>query len=519
MSTVAGHPPNPGTRFRRGWHGPSSLGGRVSVAVLALLAVVLVALFAGVDLVLRARLIADARSRLADRAVLARRLGNTLPDQQLVNRLRGGGVAAGICDTGGADCPALGIRAGGRGPFGPFGRPALPGDPGAPSAAPVRIQSSGTTLSTRTPLSGGRVLTLSLDTTEITTTVRRLVLLEVVGGLLALLVAGLVLRWISAIALRPLDDMTRLARQITAGDRGRRLGAGDQRSELGRTATAFDDMLDELETAASRAEAAERRMRDFLGDASHELRTPLTGIAANAENLLRDPGDRDAGEAAALAVVRETRRASRLVEALLDVARLDRGPELELAEVDLAQLARQEMERTRALAPGLRVRLVAEGATTVRADPLRIGQVVANLLDNARHATGPDGAVELTVAASPGLVTVTVADDGPGIAPADRERVFERFTRLDASRSRRTGGAGLGLAISRAIVLAHGGRLVAEGRPDGAGGALVRMELPAGPAPSPDPPVSAQQLSAERASAQRAERGRNRLGARVDDPT
>lgn len=311
------------------------------------------------------------------------------------------------------------------------------------------------------------MLTLSTDTSQIGTTVRRLVLFEVAGGSAALLVVALVLQRLSSVALRPLDRMTGLARQITAGNRGRRLGTGDDRSELGRTALAFDGMLDELETSADRARAAEERMRDFLGDASHELRTPLAGIAATAENLLRSPTDRAGTERAALAVVRETRRAARLVESLLDVARLDRGLELDTSVVDVVPLARHEVERTRALAPGLDVVLSAPGSLVVEADPFRLAQVLANLTDNARQAVGSRGSVQVTVAGDPDRAVLTVVDDGPGIAAADRERVFERFTRLDASRSRRTGGVGLGLAISRGLARAHQGDLTVTDRADG----------------------------------------------------
>ncbi len=456
---------------RRRWSGPTSLGGRVTTTVLALLTVVLLVLFTGVDLALGSRLDADARTRLTERAALARRLGPGLPDQALITRLRGDGITALVCQLGEFDCPVPGRPA--RGPAGPGG---LVGGPGGPGD--VVVQSNGALLYTDTRLFGGRVLRLSLDTAGIGTTLRRLILLEVVGGALALLAVALLLWRLSRIALRPLDDMTALARQIAAGDRGRRLGTGDNRSELGRTAAAFDDMLDELETAVLRARAAEARMRDFVGDASHELRTPLTGIAANAENLLRGAGDRVTQEAAALAVVRETRRASRLVESLLDVARLDANAGLDRQRLNLVDLADSELARYRELAPQLRVTLVGVERAQVEVDALRMTQVLVNLLDNARHATGGAGSVQVSITTGNGLVTLTVCDDGPGIAPADRERVFQRFTRLDSSRSRRTGGAGLGLAISRTLVAAHGGRLIAQDRPDGARGACLRIDLP-----------------------------------------
>ena len=467
-------------------HLPRSLGGRVTLAVVGLVSVVLVLLFVGVDTALGARLQAEARTRLTDRAALAQQIGDTLGEQDLVDRLRGDGVTAQLC--GGRTTGCVSSAAAPDPPVddrvdGASGRPGR-GRPGPrPAAQPApAVRSAGSVLFTRTTLADGAELTLSTDTTQIGDTLHRLVLLEAAGGLAALLVVAVVLRRLSAVALRPLDRMTGLARQITAGDRGRRLGTGDDRSELGRTALAFDGMLDELETSANRARAAEARMADFLGDASHELRTPLAGIAANAENLLRSPTDRAGTERAALAVVRETRRAARLVESLLDVARLDRGPELDVTAVDLAGLARDAVERTRALAPGLDVVLTAPSSPVVRADPFRLAQVLTNLTDNARQAVGPGGRIEVAVAtAGADRVAVTVTDDGPGIAAGDRERVFERFTRLDASRSRRTGGAGLGLAICRALARAHGGDLTAQDRADGLPGACLRLVLPVRP--------------------------------------
>lgn len=489
---------------------PTSLGGRVTAAVVALLLVVLVLLFGGVDLALANRLRADAGTRLTDRAALAAQTGPTVRPQQLVDRLRGDGVTAQLCSAATSDCveseatpPGLDTLDGatlmprpGPGPLlggPPRGGPGFPPVRGRPAAVtPVLVHRSGPVLFTQQRLFGGRVLTLTTDTAQIGAVVRRLLVLEVFGGVLALAVVAVVLRRLSRLALSPLDEMTALARRIAAGDRGRRLGTGGDGSELGRTAAAFDGMLDELETEAARSAAAEARMRDFLGDAGHELRTPLTGISANAENLLRSPGDPAAVERSALAVARESRRAARLVQALLDLARLDHGLELDPQPVDLVELARAEMDRTAAIAPTLRLHLRGASGLVVRADGVRVSQIIANLLDNARAATGPNGLVEVvlgqTSAQTAGRALVSVRDDGPGIGPDDRERVFDRFTRLDRSRSRQTGGTGLGLAISRGIARAHGGDLVATGHPDGRAGAVLDLTLPLAVLPPPVPP-------------------------------
>ncbi len=356
-----------------------------------------------------------------------------------------------------------------------------------------------------TDLAGGQRLTLTTDTSQITEALQRLVVFEAVGGLLALVATGLLLSRLSRVALQPLDTMTSLARDIAAGDRGRRLRTGRPDTELGRTAAAFDAMLDELEQAARSARDAEARMRQFLGDASHELRTPLAGIQANTELLLReDPGAPDR-ETLAISTIRETRRATRMVEDLLTMAHLDRGLDLRRDPVDMVELVTAELARARLLAPDRRVELAAPGdgpraGATVVGDPGRLGQILANLLDNARHATAPGGRITVTVAGtgSPGnagRVVLTVADDGIGVPPEDRERIFTRFARRDPSRSRHTGGAGLGLPIARGLARAHGGDLRLLDRPaagtaraDGPGhrpGAVFELSLPALSLPTP----------------------------------
>jgi len=451
------------------------LRGRVTVTTLALLTAILIVLFIAVDVALNSRLQAEARTRLTDRVGLAGQLSTTLPAQQVVDRLRGDGVTAQLCTPGASTCVVADTAAAPPEPPGPAaGRKGPAQRPPPPPAAPV--QSAGSVLYVRATLGNGQVLTLSTDTTQITSALHRLILLEAIGGAVALVLAGLLLSRLSRIALRPLDDMTTVARRIAAGDRGRRLNVGRSDSELGRTAEAFDTMLDELEAALATAGAAEARMRDFLGDASHELRTPLAALQINAESLLRDHPDRAERERIAVGMVRETQRAGRLVEDLLAIARLDQGVELRQEPVDLVELLRQELDRARLLGPDRHFQLDSAAHAVVPGDPLRLGQIFANLLDNARHATPSGGHITLELTSTDGWVIVTVSDTGAGVPPADRDRVFERFSRLDSSRSRATGGAGLGLPIARGLVRAHGGDLVYV---DGAEGASFRVSIPA----------------------------------------
>ncbi|MCY1136565.1 HAMP domain-containing sensor histidine kinase [Actinoplanes sp. Pm04-4] len=450
---------------------PASLRGRVTLGVLALLSVILAGLFTAVDVALSARLHADARTRLTDRVALAQQLQGTVSGQRLADRLRGDGVVVRLCVADGSSCATAASDPPPPGAGRPRGE--RPKRPDITPTATIPVETAGSVLFVRSTLPGNQVLTLSLDTTQISEAVNRLIVLEVAGGLLALLLAGFASARISRAALRPLEDMTAVARQIAAGDRGQRLDVPRSDTELGRTAVAFDAMLDELE-------AGEGRMRAFLSDASHELRTPLAGLQASAELLLRENPGREQRERLAVAMVRESRRAARLVDDLLTMARLGQGMPLVTERADLLALAAAEVERARSLSPGLSFKIGGDGDTYVEGDPMRLGQVITNLLDNARHATPAGGRVSVRVHRDGPRVRLEVSDTGPGVPAAERALIFERFGRGDASRSRHTGGAGLGLPIARGLAQAHGGDLTYL---DTGPGATFRLDLPAaGPA-------------------------------------
>jgi two-component system OmpR family sensor kinase len=295
---------------------------------------------------------------------------------------------------------------------------------------------------------------------------RRTLFLLGVGGLA---VAGIVTMVTTRVALAPLDGMTALARSITRGDRGRRLAPTRTDTELGRTAAAFDDMLDELEGAERQARESEARTRRFVADAAHELRTPLAGVQAVAEAAVAPGLDAEERDRLHLLLLRESHRAGRLVDDLLALARIDAGIELRREPVELLALARTEADRVRLRAPGREIE-VSGSPVTVPGDPVRLAQVLANLLDNAQRY----GRVAVHV--GPGA-QVQVSDDGPGVPPADRERIFDRLVRLDEARTAHDGGAGLGLAIARGIARAHGGDLRCVAPPQGAG-AVFALTLP-----------------------------------------
>jgi signal transduction histidine kinase len=263
---------------------------------------------------------------------------------------------------------------------------------------------------------------------------------------------------------------------VSGLDGGRDLGVrvpepptGDEVARLART---LNEMLDRL------GEADERQRR-FVADASHELRTPLANIRTAMEVANRHPG-RANWPAVAADVLVQDGRMERLVSDLLVLARSDAGHVTpRRKDCDLADIVRAELDRT--LPPGVRLEAGALTPSMVSGDPDQLARIVANLVDNALRHAASRVAVSLTPAGR--WVELTVRDDGPGIPPADRQRVFERFVRLDQHRSRAegrstegrgAGGAGLGLAIVAELTAAHGGSV----RIGGAPGAVLTVRLP-----------------------------------------
>lgn len=482
-----------------------SLRRRVTAFVLAALAVVLLVLVVSSDRALSARLESQLRERLVDRAGFADVLAEQLEGRDLARRLEGDGVSVVLVDDGEvfAEGPLAGAVASPATPAAPTTppeEPELPEPRRPPSAAPVpaprdgpapdpadpatEVVEQGDLLRVDRDLGDDEQLVLVADTAEVRATVAQVRLVLGVVALAVLLLAGLAVPWLVGRALSPLDRITEVARQITRGDRQRRLDPHPATSELGRTATAFDEVLDAVVGAEQRAVASEHRLRTFLSDAAHDLRTPLTGAQAAAEHVLREDPPRAERERVLTTLVRETRRAGRLVEDMLLMTRIDQGLELRRERLHLGAVAAEVLAARELGLPGVTLTLDGGapdggGSTAVVADRDRLSRLVGNLVDNAAQAGATRVTTQVLGDPAAGQVVLAVEDDGPGVPPAERERVFERMVRLDEARSG-AGGSGLGLPIARGIARAHGGDLVC--REAAGGGARFEVRLPAAPA-------------------------------------
>ncbi|GAB3000089.1 HAMP domain-containing histidine kinase [Amycolatopsis acidiphila] len=421
-----------------------SLRRRVTLTALAVLAVVLAGVLLTLQLLFSVATNRTVNAILADRVQLAQQLAaQKVGAAELIQRVDARSVRAQLVLPDGETFGSLNLRAANE-----------------PGVRRVRLDSG--------PLKGAR-LTLEADAGLLSGARATLFRLSALAGVVALLVTAVALVFGVRFALSPLDAMTRLTRSIARGGRGRRLSPSQPDTELGRTAQAFDEMLDALE-------GSEQRTKRFVADAAHELRTPVAGLQAVADAMLQQRPDAPPEERERLQLLlgREARRAGKLVDDLLDLARIDAGIELQRQPADVRAMAATQVDRARLQHPDRTVELTGD-EVVAEVDPDRVAQIVANLVDNACQATPPGGRVSVTVARSGDAVEIVVADTGPGVSPADQERIFDRLVRLDDARDRRAGGSGLGLPIARGFARAHGGDLsYLPGSP----GARFRLVLP-----------------------------------------
>jgi heavy metal sensor kinase len=277
--------------------------------------------------------------------------------------------------------------------------------------------------------------------------------------------------WLGRHGLRPLTAMAAEAQAITARTLDRRLTLPSSASELERLAASFNSVLDRLGSALS-------TQRQFMADASHELRTPVSIMRTAADVTLSRPSREEAEYREALgAVAQQTSRLTRLVDDMLVLARADGGGyPMTIASVDMTALVNECVRELRARAEDKAITVrTSLDPVSLDGDEALLRRMFSNLFGNALHYTPRGGSVDVSLVKNGGDVVLRVADTGPGIPPEDRERVFERFVRLDPARG--AGGAGLGLAIARWVAEAHGGgiRIVSSGP----GGSIFSATLPA----------------------------------------
>ncbi|MBN2204908.1 MAG: HAMP domain-containing protein [Thermoleophilia bacterium] len=331
-----------------------------------------------------------------------------------------------------------------------------------------------------------RVFIVAVPLTDVQQTLSRLLFIELLVTVLALAGLGALSWWLVKRELRPLEAMATTAGVIAAGDLSRRVEPAEPKTEVGRLGLALNRMLEQIEQAFDERRHSEEKLRRFVADASHELRTPLTSVRGYAEVFRR--GARDDPEDLETAMRRiedESRRMGVMVDELLLLARLGEGRRPERAPVDLARVVADCVGDAGLAEPERAADLSLESPETlvVTGDDTQLRQVVTNLVGNAVRHTPEGTPIRVRLGLTGGEARLSVADEGPGLAPEHAARVFEPFYRADPSRARETGGAGLGLAIVAAIVADHGGTVDVESV-EGEG-ATFTVRLPLGPAPAP----------------------------------
>ncbi len=426
------------------WPGLSSVRLRITLAATGLVAVGLAAASFGLVRVVDDNLVDDIeRTNRQQLAEVARQVRQGTPLDEVRAPAQGAGTA-----------PQIVIRRPGGSTI------TLQGTPNGPR--PRRDQALETRRTVETQV-GQITLIAQRSLAEVDRSVDSVTDALLIGVPLVVLVIAALAWYLAGRALRPVEAIRAEAAAITPTTMHRRVPDPGTDDEVGRLARTMNEMLERLDAAAV-------RQRQFVSDASHELRSPIAAVRAQLEVALRrdDPD----WPTVAKAVLDEDGRLEEAVDELLELARLDEaGTRFDAEDVDLDDLVLDESHRTRQVA----IDTTHVSAGRVRGNARQLGRVVRNLLDNAcRHATTR---VTVALEVDGAQVVLTVDDDGPGIPGEDRVRVFDRFTRLDEDRGRPAGGAGLGLALVRAVVERHHGRVAVEDTP--LGGARFVVRIPA----------------------------------------
>ena len=307
----------------------------------------------------------------------------------------------------------------------------------------------------------------NLDNANDTTTA--IVTVLAIGLPMLLLLVAAVTWWAVGRTLRPVRDITSTMADITTSDLHRRVAVPSARDEIGQLATTVN-------TTLARLDVSVEQQRRFVADASHELRGPLASLRADLEISITHP-ERTTWQTVARDTLGDVERLQHLTDDLLVLARIDSELQRPHAPIDLALIVADALHAVRRQ----NIQVTTHGTDTpaiIDGDEFQLRRMVRNLIENAEeHATSH---VNLTLQTTPGIVRLTVADDGPGIPPADRRHIFERFVRLDSARTRNFGGTGLGLAIVHDVVVSHHGSItITDTDPRGS---TFTVDLPIAPA-------------------------------------
>ncbi|WP_242504187.1 sensor histidine kinase [Promicromonospora panici] len=398
----------------------------------------------------------------------------------------------------------------GRSAIARFGTPELPEvtyeeaaeSRGEPFTTPGTNSGAGTeswrviTLAAQYPTGERAVVYVALPLVGMDKTVSTLTRTLIMSSLGIVLLGGLTAWVLVERSLRSLRSVEHTAAKIAAGDLTLRVPGAPPSTEMGSLALSLNAMMTQIERAFAAQEASEVRMRQFVSDASHELRTPVATIRGYGE--LYRMGALDTTDKIDDTMVRiedAARRMGTLVNDLLVLARLDEGRPVAREDVDLVALARDSVQDLHALDPTRDVAVVpldtagqVPDKLVVEGDGDRLRQVVTNLIGNvARHTpAGTPAEIALGLRPDDGVAVLEVRDHGPGLTEEQGRRIFERFYRADSSRTRESGGSGLGMAIVAAIVGTHGGHV--EVADTEGGGLTVRVTLPTGDTPDVSDP-------------------------------